>query len=118
MSRVLIAGVFAAGVVMLPLSSASAEPNPQAEGSATRTVKIVDIAFKPNKVAIRKGSKVSWRFADGLTFHNVHSMGKHRFRSSRDMKKGTYTVRFARAGTYRYQCTLHPLTMKGTVVVR
>ncbi len=118
MPRVVIAGIFAVAVVMSPLSSALAEPHAKAEAASSRTVKIVDIAFKPKKVTIRKGSSVNWRFADGLTFHSVHSIGKHRFHSSRDMKKGTFKVRFARPGTYRYMCTLHPLAMRGTVVVR
>jgi plastocyanin len=33
---------------------------------------------------------------------------------------GTYSVRFTKAGTYRYRCLVHPnvAAMKGTIVVR
>jgi plastocyanin len=49
--------------------------------------------------------------------HNVTSRGAPRFRSSPTKMTGTWSVRFAKAGTYRYVCTLHP-GMAGRVVVR
>ena len=40
-----------------------------------------------------------------------------RFKSSTTKQKGTYSVRFAQSGTFRYHCTIHP-GMNGSVVVR
>ncbi|MGI8557263.1 MAG: cupredoxin domain-containing protein [Solirubrobacteraceae bacterium] len=46
------------------------------------------------------------------------SYGKARFRSSPTQSVGTYSVKFTRKGTYTYRCTIHPLTMKATIIVR
>jgi plastocyanin len=40
-----------------------------------------------------------------------------RFRSSPTKTTGTYSVRFTRTGTYRYECTIHPASMRGTIIV-
>lgn len=92
-----------------------AEPVATAAGSAT--VRVQDIAFRPGTVRVGKGNRVTWRFLDGKYVpHNVHSVGRKRFRSSRDKNAGTYAVTFRKRGTYRYVCTLHA-SMKGKVVV-
>ncbi len=85
--------------------------------AATRVVKVKDIVFTPVKISVRRGATVAWRFLD-ITQHNVQSRGRRRFRGSKDTRRGTHRVRFREAGRYRYVCTIHPLTMKGLVVVR
>jgi plastocyanin len=80
-------------------------------------VKIENIDFHPAAIRIRRGEVVKWRFLDKNTPHNVTSRGRLRFRSSRTREDGTHSVRFRRAGTYRYVCTIH-FNMKGRVVVR
>jgi plastocyanin len=85
--------------------------------SASHVVTLKGIAFKPARVVIHRGDSVRWVWRDGVNPHNVTSTGKVRFRSSTSKNKGTYSVRFTRAGTYRYVCTIH-FGMKGTVVVR
>lgn len=87
-----------------------------AVASTTRTVRIEGIDFAPRTVSIRKGDAVTWRFLDGRTPHNVASTGSRRFRSSPTKQSGSYTVRFRKAGTYRYVCTIH-FNMKAKVVV-
>lgn len=87
-----------------------------ASSATTTTVRIKDIDFSPATTRVHKGDAVTWRFLDGTTPHNVTSRGALRFRSSATKQKGAYTVRFARAGTYRYVCTLH-FNMKAKVVV-
>lgn len=86
--------------------------------AAVRTVRIADIAFKPSRITVRRGTTVRWKFADGLTHHNVHSRGKLRFKSSRDKLTGTHSVKFRKTGRYDYVCTIHPLAMRGVVTVR
>jgi len=87
-----------------------------ASGATTKTVDIKDIDFSSPTTRIHRGDSVRWRFVDGDTPHNVTSRGTLRFRSSATKQKGSYTVRFAKAGTYRYVCTLH-FNMKAKVVV-
>lgn len=81
------------------------------------TVRVKDIAFKPATTRITRGHRVTWRFLDGQYVpHNVRSVGAKRFKSSSDRTDGTYTVRFRKAGTYRYRCTLHA-GMTGKIIV-
>jgi plastocyanin len=88
-------------------------------GSVAVVVKLKNIKFSPSDVTIVRGQSVTWEFLDGglLTSHNVTSVGKLRFRGSRTMRSGSYTVRFTRAGTYKFMCTLHPASMNGKVTV-
>lgn len=88
-----------------------------AAGGTTKTVRIKDIDFSPRTLVIHKGDSVTWRFLDAGTPHNVTSRGSLRFRSSPTKQSGSYTVRFVKAGTYQYVCTIH-FTMKAKVVVR
>lgn len=88
-----------------------------AGASSSHTVRIKDIDFQPRTITVRRGDSVRWVWLDGSTPHNVKSKGALRFRSSPTKTQGTYTVRFSRAGTYRYVCTIH-FNMKGKVVVR
>jgi plastocyanin len=43
--------------------------------------------------------------------------GPTRFSSPAFNRGGTYRATFTRPGVYRYLCTYHPATMKGTVTV-
>jgi plastocyanin len=79
-------------------------------------VTLKNIEFSKKVVRIGVGDSVRWSFKDAPTPHNVTSKGKPRFRSSTSMSSGTFTVRFTKAGTYRYYCTIHP-SMVGKVVV-
>ena len=76
-----------------------------------------DFEIKPSTVRIARGDTVRWRFLDDVAPHNVTSRGSTRFRSSPTKQSGTYSVRFRKAGTYRYVCTIHS-NMRGKVVVR
>ena len=88
-----------------------------AQAGSTRTVRLQDFEIKPVAVSISRGDSVRWRFLDDVASHNVTSRGSRRFRSSPTKESGTYTVRFRKAGTYRYACTIHS-NMRGRVVVR
>lgn len=101
---------FLAGALALTLAT-------PADAGITKVVKLVDISIKPATVRISRGDTVKWQFLDGSAPHNVTSRGSTRFRSSPTKQSGTYSVRFRKAGTYRYVCTIHP-NMVGKVVVR
>jgi plastocyanin len=81
---------------------------------AGASVRVGDNFFRAKTVRITKGSTVTWRWV-GSDSHNVVF---HGFKSKLQ-NKGTYKHRFAKAGTYRYVCSLHEdKGMKGTVIVR
>ena len=102
------------------LSTAAASPRPSAAAAgATPVVALKNIQFHPSTVHIKVGQSVTWKWEDGdiETAHNVTSIGHTKFKSSTTKQAGTYTVRFNTAGTYKFECTIHPLSMQGKVVV-
>jgi plastocyanin len=105
----LVTGLALAGAV-IPAAGVAGAGRP-------RTVALQDIAFRPSRLAIAAGTTVRFSWRDDGTRHNVRSVGKPRFRSLGDRTSGDRSVRFATAGTYRYECTLHP-GMTGRITVR
>jgi plastocyanin len=105
-----LAAVLAAGAAALPATAAAPK----------RSARVVlkDIALHPARVVIARGGTVTWAFRDAGVTHNVTSRGGHRFKGSGNRQGGSYRVRFTKKGTYRYECTIHPGAMDGTVVVR
>jgi plastocyanin len=87
--------------------------------AGTRTITVKDDAFTPKKVTISKNTLVTWRWASDAGEHVVVSRGTRKFKRSAIKEGGTHKVRFKKAGTYRYVCTLHEEDgMTGQVVVR
>jgi plastocyanin len=84
-----------------------------AQAARTTTVTLKDISFKKSVVHIAKGDKVLWVWKDKPSPHNVTFAHRH----SGTKQTGTYTMTFRTAGTFNYECTLHP-GMVGKVVVR
>ena len=77
-------------------------------------VAVVDNAFKPRTVTVRRGGSVSWRWR-GRRRHDVWFQDGPGRCSKR--RSGGRTRRFRRAGRYEYFCTVHG-TMAGVVRVR
>jgi len=78
--------------------------------AATRSVKVGDDYFVRKgsvpTVTVRKGTKVTWRWA-GKDMHNIAvTRGPVKFRSS-FKSSGTYSKRVTRTGTYTIVCTIH-----------
>ena len=88
-----------------------------ATGADRRTVELRDVAFSPEKLRVRSGTTVVFRWRHAATPHNVRSRGRLRFPSTGERTRGTHAVRLTRRGTYPYVCTIHP-GMSGSVVVR
>lgn len=101
----------------LALAAAAVPPATGASSPSKASVSLKNIAFTPATVRVRTGGRVTWTWRDPSVFHNIHAIGKPRFPGRTARKTGTYTVRFTKAGTYRYECTLHP-GMTGRVIVR
>lgn len=115
-----VAGLAALAVSAAAVAIPSGASAISASAAATKTVHIVDVAYKPKKLTISKGTTVKWSFDDQIVAHTVTSTGAKRFKSSTEKMSGTYKVTFRKAGTYKYFCMVHPnvSAMKGTIVVR
>jgi plastocyanin len=111
-AQLAILGTVVAGGCAAALPAALAA-GPSGHATATTVVTLKDISFTKSTVQLTRGASVRWVWKDGDTPHNVTFAHRH----SRTQKSGTYTLRFAEAGTYRYHCTIH-LGMDGRIVVR
>ncbi len=83
--------------------------------TASATVVVKNMKFTPKKVSIKAGQSVTWKFDDGDIRHDVTADDKSF--ASKAAVSGHYTHKFAKAGTYRYNCSIHP-SMRGAVVVK
>ncbi len=91
--------------------------------SSPEIVRLQNVVISPRKVTVKRNTTVTWRFLDGSidTEHNVTSPKKSgglRFRSSTSKQSGSYSVKFVKPGAYYYECTIHPQSMQGEVVVK
>jgi plastocyanin len=83
-------------------------------------VLVKDNFFKPKEVTIKKGGKVTWRWR-GSNPHNVAIMKPG---SSKVVKRSTvktsgkYTSKFGSTGKWRIVCEIHPVRMRGRVIVK
>ena len=86
-----------------------------ARAASTHDVTLKESRFHPGTVTIRHGESVRWDWRDGGIEHNVTFHGFH----SRTQGHGSYTIRFAKRGTFSYVCTIHASEgMRGRVIVR
>jgi len=82
----------------------------------TVTVEMRNILFEPKAIRVKPGTTVTWVNRDPVV-HNVKALDST-FLSPDEMPQGdTFTFRFERPGTYRYQCTFHPPNQIGVVIV-
>lgn len=85
-----------------------------AAAAHTAAVSVRNDFFSPRTVTIARGDTVRWVWRSRGRKHNVASAS---FGDSGKKRRGSFAVRFARAGRYAYFCSLHD-GMSGTVVVR
>jgi plastocyanin len=105
-----LAALALAGAALIPAAAFGGGTS-----AATHTVTLKNIRFHPGDLTINRGDSVTWLWRDGETEHNVTFRGFH----SRTQSSGSYTVRFTRAGTFSYRCTIHVAEgMTGKIVVR
>jgi plastocyanin len=88
-----------------------ASPAPQ---TATATVHIKNFAYVPPNLTIHAGERVTF-VNDDDEAHTVTAVDKSFDSAGMDTNDKWQHV-FAKAGTYRYFCQMHPY-MKGTVTV-
>lgn len=100
--------------------STAAGTGPAVTPANGATVRLQNIAIHPAKVTIQLGSTVTWQWLDGHidTAHNVTPQpGGLQFKPSGTRLTGSYSIRFDKPGDYFYECTIHPASMQGEIVV-
>ncbi len=103
-----VTGLAAFAVFALAAASHAAAP-------ADATVTIKNFDFHPMDIAVPAGATVTWKNLDGEP-HTVTSLDGT-FRSGALDQDDSFSFRFAKAGVYRYLCTIHP-RMVASVTVR
>jgi len=84
-----------------------------ASGGKTATIVLKDLKFDPDEVSVQTGGTVTWKWEENV-LHNV--TGKDGSFKSDNKSDGTFTHTFDKAGTYKFECTLHT-GMTGQVTV-
>lgn len=84
-----------------------------AAASAAKKVSIVNFAFKPGTLKVKRGGSVAFTNTANMT-HTATRAGAF---DTKGIAPGTSkTVRFNKRGTFAYHCKIHPF-MKGKIVV-
>jgi plastocyanin len=101
--------------------SGSSSSSSTSDGGATAarpagTVGMKNIKFVPDKITVKVGEKVTWRNEESIP-HDVVADSGADFKSEVFGKDGTFAYTPTKAGTIKYECTLHP-GMVGEVVVQ
>jgi plastocyanin len=79
------------------------------------TVTIRNFDYAPMMLSVAAGTTVTWRNLDGEPHTVVSTDGL--FRSPALDQNETYAFTFAKAGTYKYICSIHP-RMVATITVK
>ena len=76
-----------------------------------------DVAISPAKTRVKVGTTIVWTNHDSVE-HNVTSVGGPSHFASKNIEEGQgFQFKTTRPGTIRYECTIHPTRMKGTIEV-
>jgi plastocyanin len=89
-------------------SSGSSKPTapPTAPGGGA-AIEMKNISFSPRNATVKVGQKVTWTNKDAVQ-HNVIADSGASFKSDAFGQNGTYSFTPTKAGTIKYECTLHP----------
>ena len=95
-------------------------PTSSAQGSVPLSgeapVDIVNFEFKPQKVTVKAGTKVTWTNRD-TAIHDIKDTSPLATPQGKDLAKGdTFAITYAQPGSYSYICGIHQY-MTGTVEV-
>ena len=98
-------------------SISTANPPFQSSSVPPNTIVLRDFSYAPSKLAIKKGTKVTWTNRDDAHHTVTPTSGANDFVASQLLGKDeSYEFTFNTAGIYTYKCEPHPY-MKGTVEV-
>jgi len=111
---VFVAACGGGGPATTPVAS-SGGPAATCTGGPGLPVGIANLAFNPQSITVTTGGAVTWANADAATHTVTFDDGLD---CGRLNQGGTVSRTFGTAGSFAYHCTIHPTTMKGTVVVQ
>jgi plastocyanin len=97
-------------------STSTASSKPASSGGGAVTVSMKNIQFAPKDVTVKTGQTITWRNDDTVD-HNVTADSGASFKSDNFGNGGSFKFKAAKAGTIKYECTIHP-GMTGTITVR
>lgn len=80
----------------------------------TPDVVMKNFDFSPKTITVSVGTKVTWKNLDGEP-HTVTSVDGQ-FRSPALDENDTWSFTFAKAGVYKYVCSIHPHMMASVTV--
>jgi plastocyanin len=109
------------GALPLVLLAAAGCGSSDGGGGPAQTLKAGDVIsmkslhFKPDHVQVTVGQKITWRDDESVR-HDVKADSGASFASDTFGKDGTFSWTPDKAGTVKYECTLHP-GMDGTIDV-
>ncbi len=84
--------------------------------SGEAPVRIINFEFKPQKVVVKPGTKVTWKNEDAI-IHDVQDTSPLATPKSPEMAKGdTFSITYPQPGSYSYICGIHQY-MTGSVEV-
>ena len=88
----------------------------RAQPATTASVSIDNFTFGPESLTVKAGTTVTWINKDDIP-HGIASSSNDFAKSKALDTDDNYSFTFARPGTFRYFCYLHP-HMTGTIVVK
>jgi plastocyanin len=118
--RLLLAAVLALTLAAAGCGSSDDGDGDGGGGSATvvkpgEAISMKSLAFHPDHAQVKVGQQVVWHNDESIP-HDVKADSGAGFASKTFGKGGTFSWTAAKAGTVKYECTLHP-GMDGTLVV-
>ena len=110
----------AVGAVGVPTALGTTQKKP-----VVKNVQVRDDFYTPTKVTVKQGQQVNWIWSkQNFDTHTVtlikgpKGVNKKKFSSFQASAGVHFKLTFTKAGTYHFQCQLHPLTMNMTVTVK
>jgi plastocyanin len=98
-----------------PADTAAPTNTTGSTGSTDNVVNVGNFQFSPATLTVKAGTTVTWKGASGS--HTVTSDADSPMAFDQGISQGgTVTVTFAKAGTYKYHCSIHA-SMHGTIIV-
>jgi plastocyanin len=88
-----------------------------AGAAAPAAVTIANFAFSPTPLTVAAGTKVTWSNTDEEPHTVTSADGGNTFKSPALDTDDKFSFTFAKPGTYKYFCSVHP-RMVGTVIVK
>ena len=113
-----ISGILLGSVLAVAsVATVAAEPAPAAAAAKVgdSTLSIHEFRFSPTSMTVPVGTTVRWKNLDGEP-HTVRGVDGS-FASGALDQNDSFTFKFAKPGTYKYVCSIHP-QMVGTIVVK